>query len=108
MQKLTWYFIGVYTINKIITVTLFFTIILWLSPSAKQHQNPCFGSPPVYKDLSTCLLEIGLLKAIVDLSIKMKGKYSKQTSSNLLSPLGLQKKDITPASKPLLTKVKLH
>ena len=29
-------------------------IKLWLSPSAKQRQNPCSGSPPVYHNLSTC------------------------------------------------------
>ena len=24
----------------------------WLSPSAKQHRNPCSGLPPVHQDLS--------------------------------------------------------
>ena len=29
-------------------------IKLWLTPSAKQRQNPCSGLPAVYPDLSTC------------------------------------------------------
>ena len=28
-------------------------IKLWLTPSAKQHRNPCSGLPAVYPDLST-------------------------------------------------------
>ena len=28
-------------------------IKLWLTPSAKQHRNPCSGIPAVYPDLST-------------------------------------------------------
>ena len=28
-------------------------IKLWLTPSAKQRQNPCSGLPAVYPDLST-------------------------------------------------------
>ena len=28
-------------------------IKLWLTPSAKQRRNPCFGLPAVYPDLST-------------------------------------------------------
>ena len=58
---------------------------LSLSPSAKQRRNPCSGSPSVYQDLST-LHVWPLKKAIVDLSIKMKGT-PKRSSGNSSSPL---------------------
>ena len=59
---------------------------LWLSPSAKQRQNPSSGPSPVYQDLSTrhdWLVE----KTIVVFPIRMK-ENSKRTSGNSLSPLG--------------------
>ena len=69
---------------------------LWLSPSAKQHQNPCSGAPPVYQDLITCH-DWPVKKDIVNLPIRMEGNL-KRTSSNLLSPLGAQNKDLGTAS----------
>ena len=44
---------------------------LWLSPSAKQHQNPCSEPPTVYQDLSMCHDWL-VKKAIVNLPINMK------------------------------------
>ena len=44
---------------------------LWLSPFAKQHQNPCSGYPPAYQDLST-RHDWPIKKDIVDLPIRMK------------------------------------
>ena len=57
---------------------------LWLSPSAKQHQNHCSGPPPALQDLSKqhdCLVK----RAVVDFLIRMKGN-SKCLSGNLLDP----------------------
>ena len=73
--------------------------------SAKQQQNPCSGSPPVYKDLSMHHDWL-VKKATVNLPISMKGN-SKRTSINLLSPLGAQNIDLSATSQTLLTKVKL-
>ena len=42
-----------------------------LSPSAKQHQNPCSGPSPAYQDLSTCR-DWPVKKAIVNLPIKLE------------------------------------
>ena len=44
---------------------------LWLSPSANQRLNPCFGSPAVYQDLST-RHDWPVKKDIVHLPIKRK------------------------------------
>ena len=44
---------------------------------------------------------------IVEMPIKMKGN-SECSSSNSLSPLGDQNKDLGAASQTLLTEVKLH
>ena len=77
---------------------------LWLSPSAKQRRNPCSGPPPVFQDLKT-RHDWPVKKAIVDLRIRLKGN-SKHTSGNSLSPSGAQNKDISAASKTLLTGVK--
>ena len=76
-----------------------------VKPSAKQQQNPCSGSPPVYQDLSTCH-EWLVKKAIVDLPISMKGNL-KHASFNMLSPLGAQNNNLSATSQTLLTKVKL-
>ena len=51
---------------------------LRLSPSAKQHRNPCLGPPSVFRDLST-RHDWPVKKAIVDLPVKMNGN-SKSTS----------------------------
>ena len=59
---------------------------LWLSLSAKQHQNPYSGAPSVYQDLITCH-DWPVKKDIADLPIRMKVNL-KRTSGNLLSPLG--------------------
>ena len=75
----------------------------WLSPSAKQHQNPCSRPLPVYWDLSACH-DWSVTKALVDLPIRLKGN-SKCISGNLLSPLVAQNKDIGAALQMLLTKV---
>ena len=59
----------------------------------------------MYQHLSTCH-DWPFEKDIVDLPIRMKGTF-KRTSSNSLSPLGGQKKDIGAASQTILTEVKL-
>ena len=81
-------------------------IKFWLSLSAKQRQNPCSGPPPVYQDLS---MHYGwpVKKAIVKLPIGSKVN-SKCISSNSLSPLEAQNKDISAASQTLLTGVRVH
>ena len=76
---------------------------VWFSPSAKQHQYPCSGPPPVYRDLSVCHDWL-VKKAIDNLLISMKGN-PKCTFVNLLSPLGAQNKDLSATSQTLLTKV---
>ena len=83
--------------------TLFYTVIppkfncnLPSSPPAKQRRNPCFESPPDWP----------LKKAIVDLPIRMK-RNEKRISSNSLSPLGAQNKDLGAACQTLPTEVKL-
>ena len=74
---------------------------LCLSPSAKQHRNPC-SSPHLCTRIWVRAM-IGLLKKpIVDLSIRLKGN-----SGNSLSPL-VQNKDLDAASQTLLTEVKLR
>ena len=58
---------------------------LWLSPSAKQHQNHCSGPPPALQDLSKqhdCLVK----RVVVDFLIRMKGN-SKCLSGNSFGPL---------------------
>ena len=79
---------------------------LCLSLSAKQHQNPCSGAPPVYQDLITCH-DWPVKKDIVDFPVRMKGNL-KRTSSNLLSPLGDQNKDLGTALQTLLTEIKVR
>ena len=79
---------------------------LWLSPSAKQRQNPCSGFPPVCQDLSTrhdWLVE----NAIVDLPIRLRGN-SKLTFGNSLSLQGARSKNIGAASQTLITGVKVR
>ena len=53
------------------------------------------------------LVDWPVKKAIVDLSIRMKGDL-KRTTGNSLSPLVTQNKDIGAASQTLLTEVKLR
>ena len=79
---------------------------LWLSLSAKQGRNPCSGPPLVYQDLSTCH-DWPVEKAIVSIPVSMKGNW-KRTSSNSLSPLGVQNKEIGAALRTLLAEVKLR
>ena len=61
---------------------------LLLSPSLKQHRNPCSGPPAEYQDLSKCY-DWPIKKAIVNLPMKIKQNL-KCTFGNLLSPLGTQ------------------
>ena len=76
-----------------------------VSLSAKQCQNPCCGSPPVYQDLST--FHVWPVKnAIVDWPIRVKGN-SKHSSGNSLSLLRAQNKDLGISSQTILTRVKL-
>ena len=58
----------------------------WLSPFLKQHQNPLFGSSPVYQDLSMHH-DWPVKKAMVNLPVRLKGNL-KCISGNLLSLLG--------------------
>ena len=59
----------------------------------------------MYQDLTTHH-DWPIKKAIVDLPIRLKGNW-KPTSSNLLSLLGAQSKDLSTASQMLLTRVRL-
>ena len=59
----------------------------------------------MYQDLTTHH-DWPIKKAIVDLPIRLKGNW-KPTSSNLLSLLGAQSKDLSTASLMLLTRVRL-
>ena len=63
----------------------------WLSPSARQCQNPCSRPQPVYWDLSTNH-DWPVKNAIANLPIGLKGNV-RRISRNLLSPWG-QNKDI--------------
>ena len=77
-----------------------------LSPSTKQRRNSCSGPPPVYQDLSADH-DWPVKKAIVNLTIRLKGN-SKRTSGNSLSPLGVLCMDFGTASQMLLTRVGLR
>ena len=59
----------------------------------------------MYQDLTTHH-DWPIKKAIVDLPIRLKGNW-KPNSSNLLSLLGAQSKDLSTASQMLLTRVRL-
>ena len=72
----------------------------------KQHGNPYSGSSPMYQDLSTCH-DRPVKTAVVDFPIRLKG-ILKPTSSNLLSLLETQNKDLGTASQRLLIRVTLH
>ena len=79
---------------------------VWLCPSAKERWNPCSQPPPVYQDLGMHH-DWPVKKSIVILPIRLKGNL-KRNSSNLLSPLGTQNKDISTALQTLLTGVRSH
>ena len=72
----------------------------------KQHRNPYSGSSPMNQDLSMCH-DWPVKTAIVDFPIRLKG-ILKSTSSNLLSLLEAQNKDLGAASQRLLIRVTLH
>ena len=61
---------------------------LLLSPSVKQHRNPCSGPPAEYQDLSK-RHDWPVKKAIFNFPMKIKQNL-KCTFGNLLSPLGTQ------------------
>ena len=61
---------------------------LLLSPSVKQHRNPCSGPPAEYQDLSK-RHDWPVKKAIFNFPMKKKQNL-KCTFGNLLSPLGTQ------------------
>ena len=78
-------------------------IILWLTPSAKQRQNPCSGLPAVYPDLST-RHDWPVKKAFVLFVVianQVEGKFE-STCGNSWSPLGVQNKDLCAASQTVL------
>ena len=78
----------------------------WLSPSAKQRRNSCFGPPPEYQDLSAGH-DWPVKKAIVNLPVRLKGN-SKRTSGSSLSPLAALCMDFKAAWQTLLTGVRLR
>ena len=55
-----------------------------LSPSAKQHQNPCYGPSPAYQDLRTCR-DWPVKKAIVNLPVKLEIHVNKIRNTFLVS-----------------------
>ena len=64
---------GYRTVQRLHQFLIFFPLlgINVVSLSAKQRQNPCCGSPPVYQDLST--FHVWSVKnAIVDLPIRIR------------------------------------
>ena len=75
---------------------------LLLSTSAKQHRNPFSRLPPLYQDLSM-RHDWPVKKAIVDLPIRLKGKFKTHFRYNSLSPLGVQNKDIGAALQSEVT-----
>ena len=72
------------------------TTKLLLSPSVKQHRNPCSGPPAEYQDLSK-RYDWPVKKAIVNFPMKIKQNL-KCTFGNLLSPLGTQTIGSIPSS----------
>ena len=75
----------------------------WLSPSAKQHQNPYSGPPPEYWDLSIHN-DWPVKIATVDLPVGLKGKL-KCISFNSLILSGAQNMDIGTTSQMLLMRL---
>ena len=78
----------------------------YLVTSVKQHGNPYSGSSPMYQDLIMCH-DRPVKTAIFDFPIRLKG-ILKPTSSNLLSLLEAQNKDLGAALQRLLIRVTLH
>ena len=74
---------------------------LWLSPFAKQCQNPCSGYPPVYQDLSTCH-DWPIKKDIVYLPIRMKGN---QNTLPIIDSFEAQNMDLSVSLQMSLAKV---
>ena len=75
---------------------------LLLSTSAKQRRNPFSRLPPLYQYLSM-RHDWPVKKAIVDLPIRLKGKFKTHFRYNSLSPLGVQNKDIGAARESEVT-----
>ena len=78
---------------------------LWSYPIWVQCLNN-FVADCVYQDLRQTHHDWPVIKAIADFPSRLKG-YSTLISSNLLSPLGPQNKDIGSASQTLLTRIRL-
>ena len=77
---------------------------LWLSPIAKQCENPCSGYTPVYQDLSTCH-DWPVKKDLIDLPIRVK---ENKNALPIIDSFGAQNKDLSVSLQTLLAKVEVH
>ena len=80
---------------------------LWLSPSLKQHQNPFFGSSPVYQDLSMHY-DWPVKKAMVNLPVRLQGNLKCISGIKFVESVVAQNKDFGAASQTLLSRVSLQ
>ena len=77
---------------------------LWLSPFAKQCQNPCSRYPPVYQDLST-FHDWPVKKDLIDLPIREK---ENQNALPIIDSFRAQNKDLNVSLQTSLAKVEVH
>ena len=79
----------------------------WLSPFLKQHQNPLFGSSPVYQDLSMHH-DWPVKKAMVNLPVRLQGNLKCISGIKFVESVGAQNKDFGATSQTLLSRVSLQ
>ena len=77
---------------------------LWLSPFAKQCQNPCSRYRPVYKYLST-FHDLLVKKDLIDLPIRVK---ENQNAFQIIDSFRAQNKDLSVSLQTPLAKVEVH
>ena len=77
---------------------------LWLSPFAKQCQNPCSRYPPVYQDLST-FHDWPVKKDLINLPIREK---ENQNALLIIDSFRAQNKDLSVSLQTSLAKAEVH
>ena len=77
---------------------------LWLSPFAKQCQNPCSRYPPVYQDLST-FHDWPVKKDLINLPIRVK---ENQNALPIIDSFRAQNKDLSVSLQTSLAKAEVH